>query len=55
MAEVSQVGAQPQPSAIPVGTVAAEVRPITGATEFAGRVEAMERVDIRARVTGFLQ
>ncbi len=44
-----------QPSAIPVGTVAAEVRPITRATEFVGRVEAIEHVDIRARVTGFLQ
>ena len=44
-----------QPTAIPVGTVAAELRPITKATEFVGRVEAMERVDIRARVTGFLQ
>ena len=44
-----------QPAAIPVGTVAAELRPITKASEFVGRVEAMERVDIRARVTGFLQ
>ena len=44
-----------QPTAIPVGTVAAELRPITKATEFVGRVEAMERVEIRARVTGFLQ
>ena len=44
-----------QPTAIPVGTLAAELRPITKATEFVGRVEAMERVEIRARVTGFLQ
>jgi membrane fusion protein (multidrug efflux system) len=44
-----------QPSAIPVGTVAAELRPVTQATEFVGRVEAIERVDIRARVTGFLE
>jgi membrane fusion protein (multidrug efflux system) len=44
-----------QATAIPVGTVAAEVRPITKATDFVGRVEAVERVDIRARVTGFLQ
>jgi membrane fusion protein (multidrug efflux system) len=44
-----------QPAAIQVGTVAAERRPITQAIEFVGRVEAMERVDIRARVTGFLQ
>jgi membrane fusion protein (multidrug efflux system) len=44
-----------QPTAIQVGTVAAERRPITKAIEFVGRVEAMERVEIRARVTGFLQ
>lgn len=44
-----------QPTSIPVGTVAAELRPITKATEFVGRVEAIERVEIRARVTGFLQ
>ena len=44
-----------QPTAIPVGVLPAELRPITQATDFVGRVEAMERVDIRARVTGFLQ
>ena len=44
-----------QPAAIPVGTLPAELRPITQSTEFVGRVEAMERVEIRARVTGFLQ
>ena len=44
-----------QPAASQVGTVAAELRPITKATEFVGRIEAIERVDIRARVTGFLQ
>ena len=44
-----------QPSAVPVGTLPAELRPITQATEFVGRVEAVERVEIRARVTGFLQ
>jgi membrane fusion protein (multidrug efflux system) len=44
-----------QPAAIQVGTIAAERRPITQATEFVGRVEAMERVEMRARVTGFLQ
>ncbi len=44
-----------QPTTIPVGTVAAELRPITKATEFVGRIEAMDRVDVRARVTGFLE
>ncbi len=44
-----------EPTAIPVGTVAAELRPITKASDFVGRVEAVERVEIRARVTGFLE
>ena len=51
---MTQVSAQ-QPTAIPVGTVAAELRPVTRAAEFVGRVEAIERVRIRARITGFLQ
>jgi membrane fusion protein, multidrug efflux system len=54
IAQASHGQAQ-QPSAIPVGTVAAEVRPITRTTEFVGRVEAVEHVEIRARVTGFLR
>jgi membrane fusion protein (multidrug efflux system) len=48
-------GRAQQPTAIPVGTVAAELRPITKATEFVGRVEAISRVEVRARVTGFLE
>ncbi len=44
----------PQQAAQPVGTVTAERRPITRAADFVGRVEAIERVDVRARVTGFL-
>jgi membrane fusion protein, multidrug efflux system len=48
-----EVRAQP-PGAITVGTVAAALRPITQATEFVGRVEAINRVEIRARVTGYL-
>ena len=51
---VTAAGAQ-QPAAIPVGTVAAELRPITQAKEFVGRVDAVEHVEITARVTGFLQ
>ena len=54
LAASSEVSAQ-QATAIPVGTVAAELRPITRASEFVGRVEAVERVEIRARVTGFLE
>jgi len=52
---VAQQAVAQQPSAIAVGTVAAELRPITKSTEFVGRAEAIERVEIRARITGFLQ
>lgn len=49
-------GAQQAPGQpIPVGTVVAAKQPVTQATEFVGRVEAIDRVDVRARVTGFLQ
>lgn len=47
-------GRAQQPTAIQVGTIAAEARPITQSVEFVGRVEAPKRVEIRARVTGFL-
>src|SRR4029453_5657341 len=51
----TQASAQQPQSLIPVGTLAAELRPITRAAEFVGRVEAMARVEIRARVGGFLE
>ena len=44
--------AQTPPPAVLVAT--AELRDITPATEFVGRVKATDRVEIRARVTGFL-
>jgi membrane fusion protein (multidrug efflux system) len=46
---------QGPPSAIPVGTVTAERRPIAENREFVGRVEAINRVEVRARVTGYLE
>jgi membrane fusion protein (multidrug efflux system) len=46
---------QGPPSAIPVGTVTAERKPIAEGREFVGRVEAINRVEIRARVTGYLE
>ena len=46
---------QPAPATVPVGTVVAEKRDITPSLEFVGRVEAINRVDVRARVTGFLE
>jgi membrane fusion protein (multidrug efflux system) len=46
--------AQQPPVAVPVGVVKAELRPIADTLEFVGRVEAINRVEIRARVNGFL-
>ena len=46
-------GAQ-TPAPARVGTVIAQERPIVRGTEFVGRIEAVERVDVRARVTGYL-
>lgn len=51
---VSGVRAQ-QPAAVPVGIIAAQRKPITRSVDFVGRIEAIQRVDIHARVTGFLQ
>ncbi len=50
-AVAQQAAGQP----IPVGTVVATKQPVNQAVEFVGRIEAIDRVDIRARVTGFLQ
>src|SRR5947209_3944300 len=48
--------AQQQPAqAAPVGVVTAERKPIAKGLDFVGRVEAVERVEIRARVTGYLE
>ncbi|PPQ35016.1 efflux RND transporter periplasmic adaptor subunit [Rhodopila globiformis] len=44
-----------QPAAVPVEIIVARQQPVTQAAEFVGRIEAVERVEIRARVTGFLQ
>ncbi len=38
-----------------VGVAPAERRPVTESAEFTGRIEAVHRVDIRARITGFIQ
>ena len=46
---------QTAPAAIPVGTVVAEKKSVTPSIDFVGRVEAIDRVDVRARVTGFLE
>jgi membrane fusion protein (multidrug efflux system) len=46
---------QPPPTVLPVGVVKAERTPITKTMKFVGRVEAVNRVEVRARVTGFLE
>ncbi|NKC30992.1 efflux RND transporter periplasmic adaptor subunit [Roseomonas sp. BU-1] len=51
-AALAQFGPQGPPA---VGVLAVERRPVRESTEFVGRVEAQNRVDLRARVTGFLQ
>lgn len=44
-----------QQEAIPVSVVPAELKPVADAMAFVGRVEAPERVEIRARVKGMLE
>ena len=46
---------QAAPATIAVGTVAAERRPIERSGVLVGRVEAIQRVEVRARVTGYLE
>jgi membrane fusion protein, multidrug efflux system len=41
--------------AVPVGVVKAERKPVERTAEFVGRVEAIERVQVRARVAGYLE
>ena len=48
-------GQQATPNAVPVATIIAARKPIAKTLDFVGRVEAINRVDIRARVTGFLE
>ena len=51
----SAVAQQPAPEAVPVGTVTAERKPIARTADFVGRIQAIERVDIQARITGYLE
>lgn len=47
--------AQTPPAAVTVGTIAATRVDVTPAEQFVGRVEAVNRVEVRARVTGYLE
>jgi len=48
-------GQQGAPATVPVGTVAAERKAIAKTLDFVGRVEGINRVQIVARVKGFLE
>lgn len=43
------------PAAIPVGVIIAERKPVTKTLDFVGRVEATQRVEVKARITGYLE
>jgi membrane fusion protein, multidrug efflux system len=43
------------PTAVPVTTVIATGRPVSETKDFVGRVNAIEKVEVRARVTGYLE
>src|SRR5262245_30384889 len=43
------------PGSVPVGTVKAERKQISKNAEFVGRVEAINRVEVKARVKGYLE
>src|SRR5947199_4891105 len=51
----SALGQQPGSGVVPVGTVAAERKPITKTVDFVGRIQAIERVEVHARITGYLE
>ncbi len=44
-----------EPAAIPVTVAAVERRPVTPYDQFSGRLEAVDRVDVRPRVAGAIQ
>src|SRR6202142_1817901 len=46
---------QGAPTTVPVGAIKAERKAIAKTLEFVGRVEAINRVEIKARVTGYLE
>lgn len=49
------VAQQQQASAVPVGIVSAARKPIAKTADFVGRVSATQRVEVQARVTGYLE
>jgi membrane fusion protein (multidrug efflux system) len=51
-ADRASAQAPPPPA---VGVVKVDSRPVTESTEFVGRIQAVDRVDLVARITGFLE
>jgi membrane fusion protein (multidrug efflux system) len=43
------------PAAIPVQVITAEKKPVTRTLDLVGRVEAIQKVEVRARITGYLE
>src|SRR6516225_1729977 len=55
-ASIASSSAQQQaPAVVPVGTVQAEHKPIAKTKNYVGRVEAINKVEVHARVTGYLE
>jgi membrane fusion protein (multidrug efflux system) len=52
---VPAYGKAAEPAAVAVGTVYAERKPIAKTSDFVGRIEAINRVEVRARVKGYLE
>ena len=50
----SAAAQQSAPPAVPVGTIAATRKPIARTADFVGRVQAIDRVEVQARITGYL-
>lgn len=51
----AQKAAPAAPQAVPVSTVIAREEPIAQTKDYVGRVQAIDRVQVRARITGYLE
>src|SRR6516165_4187843 len=54
-ASIASSPAQQAPAVVPVGTVKVEHKPIAKTKNYVGRVEAINKVEVHARVTGYLE
>ena len=52
---VAPVAAQQPATVVPVGTIVAARKPIAKTADFVGRVQAIDRVEVHARITGYLE